>query len=142
MNNLVAYDLDGVFISDCDRFPKVGELAEFYALATYMQPLFKPEGEWAILTARFAEHRPVTMDWVNRHFVNKPSRVWHERTDADQTPAEYKADVINKCNIKYYIESDAGIVDYLVKHTNATIIHFDTFCKLKFTPENLIDPLL
>lgn len=126
----IAFDLDGVLIPDCDHFPNVGGLQEFYALTHYMRPLFKPNNEWSIITARPPRYRPLTMDWINKHFDNKPIRVWHEIID--QTPAEYKADIINQNDIEYYIESDIEIVKYLLDNTQAMVIHFDTFCQQQF----------
>lgn len=126
----VAFDLDGVLIPDCDRFPNVGGLQEFYALTFYMRPLFKPNNEWSIITARPPAYRPVTMSWIDKHFENKPKRVWHEIVD--QSPAEYKADIINQNGIEYYIESDIDIVKYLLDNTKAMVVHFDTFCKQQF----------
>lgn len=70
------------------------------------------------------------MDWVNAHFDNKPNRVWHEI--GDMAPAIYKAEVINQNGIEFYIESDAGIVEYLSNHTQAIVIHFDKFCSQSF----------
>jgi hypothetical protein len=126
----IAYDLDGVFIPDCDQFPNIGGLDDFYALTYYMRPMFKPEGEWSIITARNSKYRFNTMDWVNNHFDNRPSRVWHEI--GDMAPGQYKAEVINQNGIEFYIESDPGIVEYLSNNTQAIIIHFDKFCSQNF----------
>lgn len=126
----IAFDIDGVLVPDCDKFPKLGGLEEFYALTTCMRPLFKPNGEWYALTAREAQFRPYTMEWVRKHFVNKPITVWHESDSTN--PAEYKAEVINKNNITKYIESDYDIVQHLRTHTTAEIIHFDDFCSRSF----------
>jgi hypothetical protein len=127
----IAFDLDGVFVPDCLNIPNVGGLTEFYALTYYMKPVFRPGGEWSIITARNAKYRAQTMAWVNDHFENKPVRVWHELID--QTPEEYKAEVINQNGIEVYIESDMNIVQYLMDNTQAQIIHFDMICRRNFT---------
>ena len=128
--NKIAFDIDGVLVPDCDRFPNLGGLEEFYALTTCMRPLFKPRGEWYALTARSAEYRPYTMAWIRRHFINAPIQLWHESDSSN--PLEYKAEIINNNSITMYIESDLGIVEYLRKHTQAEIIHFDEFCSQSF----------
>ena len=122
--NKIAFDLDGVFIPDCDRMPVVGGLQEFLALTIYMRPVFQPKGEWNIITGRPARYRPTTMEWVDRHFENKPKMVWHENT-VDDEPWIYKAEVINQNKINFFIESDFKTVEYLWKNTKANIVHFD-----------------
>ena len=126
----IAFDLDGVFIPDCLNIPNVGGLTEFYALAYYMKPVFRPGGKWSIITARNAKYRAQTMSWVNDHFENKPVRVWHELVD--QTPEQYKAEVINQNGIEIYIESDMNIVQYLMDNTQAQVLHFDMLCRQNF----------
>lgn len=126
----IAFDLDGVFVPDCLNIPNVGGLSEFYTLAYYMQPVFKPGGEWSIITARNAKYRAQTMAWIDKHFQNKPTRVWHELID--QSPEQYKAEVINQNGIEIYIESDMDIVQYLMNHTQARVMHFDMLCRQNF----------
>jgi uncharacterized cysteine cluster protein YcgN (CxxCxxCC family) len=70
------------------------------------------------------------MSWVNDHFENKPVRVWHELVD--QTPEQYKAEVINQNGIEIYIESDMNIVKYLMDNTQAQVLHFDMLCRQNF----------
>lgn len=126
----IAFDIDGVLVPDCDKFPNLGGLDAFYALTTCMRPLFKPNGEWYALTARNAEYRPHTMEWINKYFTNKPLGLWQESDGMN--PPEYKAEVINKHSITKYIESDPDIVAYLRVHTRAEIIHFEEFCSKSF----------
>jgi hypothetical protein len=104
--------------------PVVGGLQEFLALTVYMRPTFRPKGEWSIITGRPAEHRPITMEWVAKHFDNKPKMVWHENMD-DDAPWIYKANVINQNGISFFIESDMKTVEYLWANTRANIVHFD-----------------
>ena len=126
----IAFDLDGVLVPDCNRIPNIGGLDDFYAMTYYMRPLFKPDNEWNIITARDPKYRFNTIDWVNNHFDNKPSRVWHEI--GNELPGQYKAEVINQNGIEFYIESDPDIVEYLSNNTSAIIIHFDKFCRQNF----------
>lgn len=126
----IAFDIDGVLVPDCDSFPNLGGLEAFYALTTCMRPLFKPNGEWYALTAREAQYRPYTVEWIRKYFTNRPIELWHESDSTN--PPEYKAEVINKQGITKYIESDLGIVEYLRKHTQAEIIHFEEFCSRSF----------
>lgn len=132
----IAYDLDGVLIPDCDEFPNLGGLDQFYALTTYMRPIFYPQGEFAIITARPAEYRAVTMEWCNKYLWPKPSRLFHELTV--ETPGAYKAEVLNKnTDIQTYVESDEGIVKYLKCNvtTGCNIIHFSEFLEQHYMRE-------
>ncbi len=126
--NKIAFDLDGVFISDCDQMPQIGGLTEFYALAYHMRPLFKPSGDWNIVTGRDPKYRAQTMSWIDNHFENKPKRVWHEIGDT-QSPEEYKAEIINQNNIDFFVESDLKQVKYLKQNVSdrCTVIHFSDF---------------
>ena len=65
--NKIAFDLDGVFIPDCDPIPNVGGLGEFLSMTVYMRPMFKPDFEWHIITGRPARYRATTIDWINKH---------------------------------------------------------------------------
>lgn len=122
--NKTAFDLDGVFIPDCDEIPDVGGLRQFLALTVYMRPVFKPTGEWNIITGRPAKYRSITMEWINNHFSNKPKTVWHENLNNDE-PWIYKAEIINQNGINFFVESDMKTVEYLWQHTRANIVHFD-----------------
>ena len=123
--NKIAFDLDGVFIPDCDPIPNVGGLGVFLSMTVYMRPMFKPDFEWNIITGRPARYRSTTMIWIDKHFANKPARVWHECLE--ELPQVYKANMINQNGITIFVESDIEQVRYLQKHTQAEVIHFDTF---------------
>jgi hypothetical protein len=124
----IAYDLDGVLVPDCDHIPSIKSIDEFYALTEYMKPIFNPEGEYAIITARHAQHRSSTWTWCNKYLFPLPARLHHECTD--ETPGSYKAGILNtNPDIQTYVESDEGIVNYLRHNvtTGCEIIHFDEY---------------
>lgn len=121
----IAYDLDGVLIPDCNDIPFLGGLEEFYTLAFYMRPLFIPQGEYSIITARSPTYKALTNKWVDKHLTNLPKTIFHNIQDI--TPEEYKADVINNEQIAVYVESDLSIVNYLKINTSANIIYFSEF---------------
>jgi hypothetical protein len=117
-----GFDLDGVFIPDCDHIPDLGTLEDFLKLTRYMQPTFKPIGEWSIITGRSIEYASITNEWVNAHFTNKPTMIWHKPTTIDAI--EHKVQTINEQNFTHYVESDYTIVQHLRHRTNAIIRHF------------------
>jgi len=132
----IAYDLDGVLVPDCDQIPFIKSLDDFYGLTMYMRPLFNPQGLFAIITARPAEHRSITWTWCNRHLADLPERLFHECLD--ETPGSYKAKILNENpNIQTYVESDIGIVKYLKQNvsTGCDIIHFDEYIAQHFMRE-------
>lgn len=108
----IAYDLDGVFIPDCDRVPNLGGLDSFYELTMYMRPIFEPVGDYDIITARNYKYQITTQSWCNKHLTNQPKILYHDCMD--ETPSEYKARILNENpNIQLYIESEPSIVDDL-----------------------------
>ena len=131
--NKIAFDLDGVFIPDCDHIPVVNGLQEFLALTIYMRPVFQPKDDWNIITGRPARYRPITVEWIDRHFENKPKMIWHENI-IDDEPWIYKAEIINQNNIELFVESDLKTVEYLRKKVinNCKIIHFSDYLKQNF----------
>lgn len=129
----IAFDLDGVLVPDCDHIPNIASLDAFYSLTEYMRPLFYPEGEYAIITARPAEYRSSTWTWCNKYLYPLPTRLHHECTD--ETPGAYKARMLNSdANIQTYVESDEGIVAYLKQNvtTGCKIIHFGEYITQEF----------
>lgn len=129
----IAFDLDGVLLPDCEEIPNLGGLDEFYALTHYMRPIFEPQGEYAIITARHAKYRPVTVAWCQTYLDPFPTQIFHECLD--ETPGAYKADILNKHDyIRTYVESDVGIVKYLRDNvkTGCLIVHFSEFIAQKF----------
>jgi hypothetical protein len=132
MNNVVAFDLDGVLVPDFDKIPDLGGLDEFYAMTTYIRPLFRPENEYYILTARPAEYRPITWSWCEKYLDPLPKRLFHERNN--QTAGSYKSSILNQnTEIKLYVESDPGIVSFLIKNvrSDCDILHFEDYLKQK-----------
>jgi hypothetical protein len=125
MNNL-AFDLDGVFIPDCDQIPLIGDVENFLKLTLFMQPIFRPAGKWNIITGRLKKHSELTHAWVNTHFMNLPQMIWHDNID-ESAPWSYKASVINENSIDTYIESDWRTTKYLRSHTNCEVLHFGEF---------------
>lgn len=126
--NKIAYDLDGVFIPDCDRIPNLGGLKEFYQLSMFMRPIFTPDHEYDVITARHINYKSVTIDWITKYFVRLPNTIFHE-CEADN-PEVYKAHVLNENpDIQLYIESEPYIVDYLNNNvkTGCKIVLFKDF---------------
>lgn len=131
--NKIAFDLDGVLVPDFDQIPGVGGLDEFYAMSTYIRPLFLPAGDYYIITARPAEYRSVTWSWCEKYLKPLPSRLFHERNN--QTAGSYKSQILNEnIDIACYVESDPGIVSFLKKNvrSDCEIIHFDQYLRERF----------
>jgi hypothetical protein len=129
MNKIVAYDLDGVMVPDCDSLPFVAGLDEFYQLMGNVRPIFNPQGDYCIITARSAMYRANTVEWYNKYLSPKPAMLFHEIAE-NETPEQYKARVLNDYpDITVYIESEPSIVDYLRKNvtTECTIVLFREF---------------
>lgn len=131
MNN-IAFDLDGVFIPDCDQIPSIGDVESFLNLTVFMQPIFRPVGPWSIITGRLKQHSDITAAWVNTHFINLPQNIWHSNVNGSE-PWLYKAAVINENHCDTYIESDWRTVQYLRANTDCNVLHFNEFINNKLT---------
>jgi hypothetical protein len=132
-SNLTAFDLDGVFIPDCDQIPDLGDHEAYLNLTMYMQPVFKPVGEWILLTGRPAEFESVTKSWLLKYFSNQPTMILHQRDPDKENNEEYKLRMIKEHDIDVYIESDIKIVNHLKGNLDTdkkTIVHFSEFCEL------------
>jgi hypothetical protein len=124
----IAFDLDGVLIPDFDQLPMIGGLDEFYHMSTYVRPIFAPQGDFSIITARPVEYKNITMQWCEKYLYPLPKEIHHERSS--ETGGAYKAGVLNKNKeIRIYVESDPDIVAYLKKNvtTGCEIVHFAYF---------------
>ena len=131
--NVTAFDLDGVFIPDCDQIPDLGDHQAYLNLTMYMQPVFRPVGEWILLTGRPAEYESITKSWLLKYFINQPKLILHGRNPEEEDNEEYKLRMIKEHNIDVYIESDKKIVDHLNKNLDKDakiIVHFSEFCEL------------
>jgi len=134
---MLAFDLDGVLIPDCDNISTIGDVAEYYELAAAnMRPLFQPGAASVIITARYKQHAASTMAWANRYLAPLPRRIYHDR--AIETAAGYKAKVLNDDHtISVYVESDLEIVEQLV-HTvrsSCKILHFSQWVATQLADE-------
>lgn len=131
----IGFDLDGVFIPDCDHIPNLGSQEQFYELAMYMMPLFQPKGEWSIITGRPLRFKSQTVAWVEKYFGNKPVDIFHGAIM--QSPAEYKAEIIKAHGFDIYVESDIRIVNQLrmMVPPDVDIIHFDDYVTYHFQRE-------
>jgi hypothetical protein len=132
-SNITAFDLDGVLIPDCDHIPDLGDHNAYLNLTMYMQPVFKPVGEWILLTGRPAQFEHITKSWLLKYFSNQPKMILHQRDQEKENNEQYKLRMINEHDIDVYIESDKKIVDHLKTNLDVdkkTIVHFSDFCEL------------
>lgn len=120
-----AFDLDGVLVPDFLHVPQLASEQEFFLMTLSIVPLFQPQGQWQVITARPPQFRAITLQWIQQHFANPPQHVWHE--NYQNKPAEYKADTINQHHITLYVESDKKICTYLSQHTACKIVHFSDY---------------
>ena len=132
-SNLTAFDFDGVFIPDCDQIPDLGDHEAYLNLTMYMQPVFKPVGEWILLTGRPVEYESITKSWLLKYFTNQPKMILHQRDSEKEDNKDYKLRMIEENDIDVYIESDKEIVDFLKSSLDVdkkTIVHYSEFCEM------------
>ena len=125
----IAFDLDGVLVPDYHHIPNL-TMQEFYLQTLYAKPLFSPVGEFDVVTARSAEYRDVTEQWLAQ-LAERPQTVIM-KVDAGESAAEFKYRVCVEQGYVIYIESDPDIVQQMRKladqdGVDISVIHFAGF---------------
>jgi hypothetical protein len=77
--------------------------------------------ETYVITARFRCLKGQFDRWKKQYKAHLAFTHCYQNLQ-DEQPHEFKAKMINQLNIKYYVEDNWGIVDYLTKHTEATVL--------------------
>lgn len=121
---MIAFDIDGVFLSDQDI--NAANIEDILRVrSNYLKPLFVPKGDYVLITGRPAQDKEDTQRWVNKFFDRKPLCVYHENTDMRKS-AQYKAAVLNENkNIHCFLESDRSQAEVIRSLTNTKIIVFE-----------------
>lgn len=121
----IAFDLDGVLVPDYHHIPDLTQ-QEFYEQTLYAKPLFQPEYDYDIITARSEEFRDVTEAWL-RQMRFPPKNIWMKNDTLKDH--EYKVEILaNNPEIKVYVESDPLICEYIRAHNrNVRVMHFSDF---------------
>lgn len=127
--NKIAFDLDGVLVPDYHHIPKL-TMQDFYEYTLYAKPLFNPNGQFDIVTARKERFRAVTECWI-RQLAVQPINIFM-LTDDDENPADFKYRICIEQGYSTYIESDRLIVDAMRKlvndnNKNLNVYHFAEF---------------
>ena len=128
---MIAYDLDGVFLSDIKPFNNSLE----YMLKARLElaPNFIPKGLYSIITGRPESDKKDTERWVDKFLnENRPVYLFHDNPDFGN-PHLYKLKVLKENpSIMTFIESDIGQVLFLreeLKDRDIKIIHFEELIK-------------
>jgi len=104
---MIAYDLDGVLVSD------VWSLDLEYRIATrnFLKPVFVPQGEYAIITGRHVADARATMEWVALHLQRNPPVALHigATEGGARASAAWKIRVLREHpEYRTFVESDEG----------------------------------
>jgi hypothetical protein len=125
---MIAYDLDGVLIADYLDYPNDNISEE---QIKQVIPLFKPPGEFYILTGREKEMRNVTVNWLDSHGI-VPIKLFHENAGGHVTGVHYKLQVLlDFPQITKFIESSERQVKILQPALagKCEVIHFSTWIR-------------
>jgi len=127
---LIAFDLDGVFITDFDQIEHLST-SEFNYLRSHTKPLFHPTGEFYIVTSRGPEHMSATTEYCQK-FKELPREVFVNVKDLD--PIEFKIQILREHpEITTFVESDANVVMTLKREfSKLNVIYFSEFLELSF----------
>jgi hypothetical protein len=135
LNKKIGFDLDGILTPDV----KAGE--GFHDVLKYRDdlfvPLFKPQGEWCIITGRPGMDKACTEEWAKQSFIdNPPFRIYHdpmmsvENAQLVDVAVEHKKKWIKFSHIEVYFESSIEQVRELrrvVKPARCEIVHWGSF---------------
>jgi hypothetical protein len=124
---MIAYDLDGIFVSDFRYITDRDREAITHLKMNMSGPIFKPEGAFCIITGRPADEEAATSEWLSKNKI-QPITLYH-KLKPGQKGMEYKLQVLrNTPEINVFIESSMEQVSFLNKHqTKCKVIHFGTF---------------
>lgn len=135
---MIAYDFDGVVISDV--------VAPGEDFRKFIEPTFIPESPYAIISGRHWEGGLEDLhEWVSTWLGKNASPTICWVASVGEDPAAFKLRILeNETSIDTYIESDLAIVEYLVANMKRKIrlLHFGTLIrKAVATPRRKIREL-
>ncbi len=125
---MIAFDLDGVFVSELihksDR-----ELERVLAVrAGNILPLFRVRFPFYIITARPKVDEEQTLRWINAVFEpeERPRKVFHDNPDLSK-PIDYKVSVLREHReITTFVESALEQVEQVSKLVpECRVLHFE-----------------
>ena len=125
---MIAFDLDGVFVSDLAHRSEQ-ELERVLAVrAENIRPLFRLRFPYYIITARPKVDEEHTLRWINAVFEpdERPKRVFHNNPNYTR-PADYKVSVLSENpEITTFVESDADQLAQIARMVpKCRILHFE-----------------
>lgn len=127
---MIAFDLDGVFISDLSHSSDE-ELARVLEMRhRNMKAIFRVPFPYYLITGRPKTDEVETLRWLNLAFAHgeRPLKIFHENQDY-ANPSDYKISVLrNNPDIATFIESDAEQAAAITKSVpSCRIVHFETW---------------
>lgn len=133
---VLAFDFDGVIFPDVKFDWRKGNLEDLIALRKHLMPIFKPSGNFFIITGRPEEDRGYTEEWLKEYgitplalFMN-PSTMYSDATFMIDA-VTHKANTINRLledhTIVKYIESDLIQVHEIRARVKIPVVHFMEF---------------
>lgn len=121
---MIAYDFDGVLITDYDQIDSLTD-EQFFDVVGHSCPMFQPQGDYIVITARSPERRKSTMNVLNK-LDNPPVSIYF-REDQDCDPGEYKAGVLNSLpDIEVFVESSKTQANTISSIWQGKVIHFSS----------------
>lgn len=129
----IGFDLDGVLCPDIDIDSLEGELDSTVALSRViaarqlLMPMFKPKGNFVVVTGRPYYDLQYTKQWLQRHFGFSALLIHNDVGHLKHEAAtNFKARHIKAMKLKTYVESSLTITQMLREACpNTNIIHFD-----------------
>jgi hypothetical protein len=127
---VIGYDLDGVLIGDFVEYPDGGISAEQIVLQV---PLFKPVGDFYIITGRDADLEADTTKWLDQYQIY-PVQIFHKNQGVPNGVYYKLAVLLAHPQITTFVESSARQVNILKEPLagQCNVIHFATWITQSF----------
>ena len=125
---MIAFDLDGVFVSDLAHTTEQ-ELERVLAVrAENIRPFFRLRFPFYIITARPKIDEAHTLRWIDAVFEpdERPEKLFHDNPDFEK-PVDYKTSVLMQHpEITTFVESEIDQVTAIAKLVpDCRVLHFE-----------------
>lgn len=129
-NNVFAFDIDGVFLSDVNDYTYDMKLSD--AISCRLLPIFQVPSNipYYIITSRNTTESYDTYQRFIQKLQHQPKKIFHDCDWDHEDRYDYKARILHQHpEIIKFFESELETIEYLLQHgiDSNRLIHWDNF---------------